>query len=124
MTTLVTHFRIWAFFTVYLVSITCKHLLRSLEEGLDGRLPNQDVYNSLAVIARHTEQVPIVLYDHLDPRDGGNWNDWLGNFSFLSNMLDKSSELQEYAVRAKNIFRLASYQAFGDPSGAHGLYHK
>ena len=76
------------------------------------------------IIARNTEQVPIVLYDHLDPRSDGNWDDWLGGFNFIHRIIEKSSELQEYAYRAKNILRLGSYQAFGDPSGAHGLYHK
>ncbi|KAH9173624.1 Gaa1-domain-containing protein [Lactarius sanguifluus] len=38
-------------------------------EGLNGRLPNQDLINSFRVISQHTSGVPVLLYDHYEPSE-------------------------------------------------------
>ncbi|KLO08967.1 Gaa1-domain-containing protein [Schizopora paradoxa] len=90
-------------------------------EGLNGRLPNQDLMNSVAMISRHTGGVPVVLYNHLDPRDS---SDKSYPPSWLQPITQRSPDALEYAVRARNIIRHVLYQSFGEASGVHGLYHR
>ncbi|KAG9318846.1 Gaa1-like GPI transamidase component [Chiua virens] len=89
-------------------------------EGLNGRLPNQDLINSLRLISHYTGGVPLVLYDHLETKDAPQ-------SSLLANapeFIKRSPQLQEIEYRARNVRRHVSYQARGKPSGAHGLFHR
>ncbi|GLB34825.1 putative gpi-anchor transamidase [Lyophyllum shimeji] len=88
-------------------------------EGLNGRLPNQDLLNAFQRIARY--QVPVVLYDHLEVHDQPDSSvlPW-----FIPSILRKDSEVQTYAYQARNVIRHVGYQARGRPSGVHGLYHQ
>ncbi|KAI6036310.1 Gaa1-like protein [Pisolithus microcarpus] len=93
-------------------------------EGLNGRLPNQDLINSVRLISHYTGGVPFIVYDHLEPND---FPDRWQTTSILANAPDfirQSPQLQDFEYRAKNIVRHINYQARGKPSGAHGLYHK
>ncbi|TCD68916.1 Glycosyl phosphatidyl inositol protein transamidase complex subunit [Steccherinum ochraceum] len=94
-------------------------------EGINGRLPNQDLHNSVQLISRHTGGVPVVLYDHLDPRDQP-WREAELSIipSWVPASLKKMSFVQEYAYRAKNLVRHVGYQARGKASGVHGLLHR
>ena len=89
-------------------------------EGLNGRLPNQDLINSLRLISHYTGGVPLVLYDHLELRDAPQ-------SSLLENapeFMKRSPQLRDFEYRARNVKRHVSYQARGRPSGAHGLFHR
>ncbi|KAN0076921.1 Gaa1-like, GPI transamidase component domain containing protein [Tylopilus felleus] len=89
-------------------------------EGLNGRLPNQDLINSLRLISHYTGSVPLVLYDHLEVHDAPQ-------SSLLANapeFMKRSPQLKEYEYRARNVKRHVSYQARGRPSGPHGLFHR
>lgn len=89
-------------------------------EGLNGRLPNQDLINSLRLISHYTAGVPLVLYDHLEMHDAPQR-------SLLANAPDfmkRSPQLREFEYRARNVKKHVSYQARGRPSGAHGLFHQ
>ena len=90
-------------------------------EGLNGRLPNQDLLNSFHIISRNTG-VPALLYDNYDPNDG-NWRDPLV-ILWLPSALRNNERVKDYAYRARNLFRHFSYQARGHPSGIHGLLHQ
>ncbi|KZV73437.1 Gaa1-domain-containing protein [Peniophora sp. CONT] len=93
-------------------------------EGVNGRLPNQDLINSLRVIA-HNFGVPVVLYDHIDPSEfpgRRQLQDLLPSW-IPPTVLDNPVAL-EYVYRARNIWRQFTYQARGIPSGAHGLFHQ
>ncbi|KAJ3490236.1 hypothetical protein NLI96_g1560 [Meripilus lineatus] len=92
-------------------------------EGLNGRLPNQDLYNSFQVISRHTGGVPVILHDHIDPREfPARENTDLPQWA---RALFKDNEyMKEYAYRAKSILRTVGYQARGQTSGVHGLLHR
>lgn len=93
-------------------------------EGLNGRLPNQDLINSVRFISHYTGGVPFIVYDHLEPNE---FPDRWQTTSILANAPDfirQSPQLQDFEYRAKNIARHINYQARGKPSGAHGLYHK
>ncbi|KAF9454645.1 Gaa1-domain-containing protein [Macrolepiota fuliginosa MF-IS2] len=90
-------------------------------EGLNGRLPNQDLMNSVQHIARYTGQVPVTVYDHLEWRDPSAQPSEL---TFLPSPLCHHPEIKEFAYRAKNILRHIGYQARGRASGVHGLYHQ
>ena len=93
-------------------------------EGVNGRLPNQDLINSLRVIANNFG-VPVVLYDHIDPSEfpgRRQLQDLLPSW-LSSSTLDNSVAL-EYAYRARNIWKHFTYQARGIPSGVHGLFHQ
>lgn len=96
-------------------------LLTDLLEGLNGRLPNQDLLNSVQRIARYTGQVPVTVYDHLDWRDSSKQS---SEPSFLPSSLRHNSEVKEYTYRARNLIRNFGYQAKGRASGVHGLYHQ
>ncbi|EIW60371.1 Gaa1-domain-containing protein [Trametes versicolor FP-101664 SS1] len=91
-------------------------------EGLNGRLPNQDLMNSVSLISRYTAGVPVVVYDHIDPREDRNQPSLLP--SWLPAVLTQNAEVQEYAARARNVRRHMNYQARGAASGVHGLFHQ
>ncbi|KAK7467268.1 Glycosyl phosphatidyl inositol protein transamidase complex subunit [Stygiomarasmius scandens] len=93
-------------------------------EGLNGRLPNQDLMNSFHVICSRMG-IPVVLYDHLDPRtypDRRNELDWLPEW--MPSALRDDSEVRAYAYNARNIRRHLAHQASGRGSGVHGLFHQ
>ncbi|KIY43587.1 Gaa1-domain-containing protein [Fistulina hepatica ATCC 64428] len=94
-------------------------------EGLNGRLPNQDLINSVQRIAQSTAGVPIVLYDLAPLSDTLSLPTWIA--SLASKLSDAVSSLpggRVYLSRAQNVGRHVSYQAFGRASGVHGLFHQ
>lgn len=90
-------------------------------EGLNGRMPNQDLINSFDRIARYTAGVPVTLYEHLDPREEPAANK---SPSWLPQALYNISEVKSYLYQAKNVVRHMKYQANGRGSGVHGLFHQ
>lgn len=103
------------------ISIFSPKVLTGNSEGLNGRLPNQDLYNSFRIIATHTGNIPVILYDHIDPRDT---NERSYPPSLVPSFMKTNPELLEFSVRARNIARNMYYQASGKGSGVHALYHK
>ncbi|KAF8077824.1 Gaa1-like protein [Lyophyllum atratum] len=83
-------------------------------EGINGRLPNQDLLNSFQRIARSGDVggVPVVIYDHLDIRDQPEASSLP---ALIPSFLRKER---------RNVIRHFGYQARGRPSGVHGLYHQ
>ncbi|EPQ58341.1 Gaa1-domain-containing protein, partial [Gloeophyllum trabeum ATCC 11539] len=92
-------------------------------EGLNGRLPNQDLINSCQIISRYTGGVPILLYDHFEPSEFPS-KDVLGLPPWLPSVVRDNNDFKEFAYRAKNVFRHVGYQARGMASGVHGLFHQ
>ncbi|KAF8308107.1 Gaa1-like protein [Clavulina sp. PMI_390] len=98
-------------------------------EGANGRLPNQDLINSLSTIGRWTANIPIILYDrHPDEvaaRIIGAFPD-----AFPWNLLKNTQGslkwewLRKYITRSAHVLRHVGYQASGTPSGVHGLFHQ
>ncbi|KAJ6502346.1 Gaa1-like protein [Mycena sanguinolenta] len=84
-------------------------------EGINGRLPNQDLLNSFHHISRWTGSVPVLMYDHLDSPQS-HVPSWIPS-SF-------HQEIRQYNYRSKNVFRHIGYQARGRGSGVHGLFHQ
>ncbi|KDQ60997.1 hypothetical protein JAAARDRAFT_125289 [Jaapia argillacea MUCL 33604] len=94
-------------------------------EGVNGRLPNQDLLNSFQHISRYTGGVPVLVYDHLDPRDYPGREVEMSNIpSWLPDFVKNMEDVQEYSYAAKNVLRHVGYQARGMPSGVHGLFHQ
>ncbi|KAL1717464.1 Gaa1-like protein [Schizophyllum commune] len=108
-------------------------------EGLNGRLPNQDLLNSIFRIARNTVGVPVVLYDYKDTFRFEQWtieltseDSLLGRLGLakweMKNLVPKSIRLdpaaRAYATKARHILRHFGYQARGRASGVHGLLHQ
>ncbi|KAH9035501.1 Gaa1-like protein [Lactarius pseudohatsudake] len=94
-------------------------------EGLNGRLPNQDLINSFRVISQHTGSVPVLLYDHYEPSEFPGREQIRSFFpSWLPDWIREHEDVIEYGYRAKNILRHFVYQAKGRASGAHGLFHQ
>jgi len=94
-----------------------------LQEGLNGRLPNQDLLNSFQRISRYTGGVPVVLYDHLDPRDyPGERSKMIP--SWVPSAARDQPDVQAYVYQGKNILRHVGYQSRGRASGVHGLLHQ
>ncbi|CAK5265049.1 unnamed protein product [Mycena citricolor] len=83
-------------------------------EGINGRLPNQDLLNSFQQIARWTGGVPVVVYDQVDtPVELPGW---------VPQVIQ--GELGTYLQRAKTVGRHIVHQANGRGSGVHGLFHQ
>ncbi|KAF8480712.1 Gaa1-like protein [Gautieria morchelliformis] len=87
-------------------------------EGLNGRLPNQDLMNSFHIISTHTGGVPVVVYDHVEEQMDSIISRW------LPQLLSRQAYIKEYARRARNVIRHVRYQALGRASGVHGLFHR
>ncbi|KAJ7685379.1 Gaa1-domain-containing protein [Mycena polygramma] len=84
-------------------------------EGINGRLPNQDLLNSFQHISKWTGGVPVLVYDHLDSPQN-EIPSWIpGAYR---------EEFREYSYRSKNVLRHIGYQARGKGSGVHGLFHQ
>lgn len=83
-------------------------------EGLNGRLPNQDLLNSLRVIANRAG-VPVVTYDHISPPELP---------VSLPSLLRDNNDVRLYAENARNVLRHVGYEARGGGSGVHGLLHQ
>lgn len=96
----------------------------AITEGLNGRLPNQDLINSLQLIAERTGGVPVILYDHLDPREFPGRTDLDIVPSWVPDVVRNIKGVQEYASNARNILRHIGYEARGSGSGVHGLFHQ
>lgn len=100
----------------------CAYLHHS--EGLNGRLPNQDLMNSFERIAGYAG-VPVVLYDHAEPQETPHAQGWVQSLiSLIPNSVQEALELKTLASQARNVARHIGYQARGRPSGVHGLFHQ
>jgi glycosylphosphatidylinositol transamidase len=93
-----------------------------LLEGLNGRLPNQDLMNSFDRIARYTAGVPVTLYEHLDPSE--EEPAVIKSPAWLPQYLYNISDIKSYLYQAKNVIRHMKYQSNGRGSGVHGLFHQ
>lgn len=73
------------------------------------------------MIARYTGSVPVVLYDHLDPRetDRATYPP-----SWIPSIIRNNPMILDFLIRARNIARHMYYQSFGKSSGVHGLFHR
>ncbi|KAG8709985.1 Glycosyl phosphatidyl inositol protein transamidase complex subunit [Ceratobasidium sp. 394] len=100
-------------------------------EGLNGRLPNQDLINSALKIARETNGVAVLAYDTLDylrtdyPYDSGPSVRAL--WSYLpkpAQRLLNDANLKLFENRAGIVARGMMWQASGRASGVHGLFHQ
>ncbi|EKM55142.1 uncharacterized protein PHACADRAFT_143130 [Phanerochaete carnosa HHB-10118-sp] len=92
-------------------------------EGLNGRLPNQDLINSFQIISRHTGGVPVLVYEHIDQNE---FPDLVPDLvpQWLPDGIRRHDTTKEYAYRAQNVIRHVGYQARGRASGVHGLLHQ
>ncbi|KIJ69020.1 hypothetical protein HYDPIDRAFT_172515 [Hydnomerulius pinastri MD-312] len=91
-------------------------------EGLNGRLPNQDLINSLRLISHYTGGVPLVLYDHTHIPESSSSS--LLSAPWVPEFVSRSPQLREFEARARNVGRHVGYQIKGSGSGAHGLFHR
>lgn len=111
---------IWTALNIDYSSHSFSHL-GVFHEGLNGRLPNQDLINSFRLISHYTGGVPMTVYDHLEPSDSVGQSvlpSWVPDF------IQQSPQLQQYGYRARNVARHIGYQARGMCSGVHGLMHQ
>ncbi|EIM89833.1 Gaa1-domain-containing protein [Stereum hirsutum FP-91666 SS1] len=94
-------------------------------EGVNGRLPNQDLINAFSIISRHTGGVPVLVYDHHEP------SEFPGRQAIVEMMptwvppsVTGRDDVIQYGYRARNILKHVGHQARGRPSGVHGLLHQ
>ncbi|KAJ8598060.1 Gaa1-like GPI transamidase component [Rhizopogon salebrosus TDB-379] len=114
---------IWTALNIDYSSHSFSHL-GVFHEGLNGRLPNQDLINSFRLISHHTGGVPTTVYDHLEPADLVDKSKWSVLPSWTPDFIKRSPQLQQYEYRARNVIRHVGYQARGMCSGVHGLFHQ
>ncbi|KAJ1309784.1 hypothetical protein OPQ81_006549 [Rhizoctonia solani] len=100
-------------------------------EGLNGRLPNQDLLNSVLNIARYSNGVSVLVYDILDhlrtdhPFDFGPWMRYI--WTYVPNPVQRmlnDANTKLFENRADIISRGIVWQASGRASGVHGLFHQ
>ncbi|KAG8926231.1 Glycosyl phosphatidyl inositol protein transamidase complex subunit [Tulasnella sp. 417] len=91
-------------------------------EGLNGRLPNQDLMNSVVRIAG-TTGVPTILYDNIESSASYTVPNWLANLPLLGKWT-KHWMFKNYLFRASNVKRHVQYEGLNRGSGVHGLFHK
>ncbi|TFK30134.1 Gaa1-domain-containing protein [Coprinopsis marcescibilis] len=88
-------------------------------EGVNGRLPNQDLINSFERLSRWTGGVPVVMYDHLGSQlEPPVYPSWIPKF------IRQNKRFESYWQHGRNTVRHIGYQARGRPSGIHGLFHR
>lgn len=87
-------------------------------EGLNGRLPNQDMMNSFTLISEWYG-CPVTLYN--TPTSHPPFHRLQ---SILPKFIKDLPQVQDYLKKARNILRHASYQSLGKASGVHGLFHQ
>jgi glycosylphosphatidylinositol transamidase len=80
--------------------------------------------NSLQVIASRTVGVPVIVYDHLDPREFPSRTDLNIMPAWVPEMAHSNDAMKQYAYNAKNVLRHVGYEARGGGSGVHGLLHQ
>lgn len=68
--------------------------------------------------------VPVVLYDHLDPREFPGRIDLDVIPSWVPEQLKSDNTVKQYALNARNVLRHVGYEARGGGSGVHGLFHQ
>jgi glycosylphosphatidylinositol transamidase len=73
-------------------------------EGVNGRLPNQDVFNTVAHVARYAGGVQTRVHD-IDYEPQWDYPDFV----------------KDYLLAAKHLVDHFYYNALGKPSGAHGV---
>lgn len=86
-------------------------------EGTNGLLPNLDLVNSVAHIAKWTGGSPVILHDTFDEYRHNKYQQ-LGP---LSKVLD-SSAVKDFELSSRNILQQIKRQTFGSPSGPEGVY--
>ncbi|CAE6439264.1 unnamed protein product [Rhizoctonia solani] len=100
-------------------------------EGLNGRLPNQDLLNSVLNIARYSNGVSVLAYDALDhlrtdhpydfgPRTAALWN----YLPKVARKMLNDPNMKTFENRAGIVSRSIAWQASGRASGVHGLFHQ
>lgn len=115
---------IWTALNIDYSSHSFSHL-GVFHEGLNGRLPNQDLINSFRLISHYTGGVPMTVYDHLEPSDFVDRLPEQSVFpSWVASFIQQSPQLQQYGYRVRNVVRHIGYQARGMCSGVHGLMHQ
>ncbi|KAG0699646.1 Gaa1-like protein [Suillus ampliporus] len=115
---------IWTALNIDYSSHSFSHL-GVFHEGLNGRLPNQDLINSFRLISHYTSGVPMTVYDHFEPTDlVDQWTEQSILPSWVATFIRQSPQLQQYGYRARNVVRHIGYQARGMCSGVHGLMHQ
>ncbi|KAK0210867.1 Gaa1-like protein [Desarmillaria ectypa] len=91
-------------------------------EGLNGRLPNQDLLNSFKRISKYSGGVPVILYDYMDHQEFPDQYDLLP--SWIPASVRQHQGVKGYLYRFKNVLRHGRYQARGMGSGVHALFHQ
>ncbi|EIW65967.1 hypothetical protein TREMEDRAFT_70378 [Tremella mesenterica DSM 1558] len=91
--------RIWTSLNIDYPGHSFSHL-GIFYEGINGRLPNQDLINTVQHIARWTGGVPMRVHDVVDEADG-MWERWKIGF--------------------KGLWEHGKFTALGRASGAHGV---
>lgn len=85
-------------------------------EGLNGRLPNQDVPNTIAHVGKWAGGVEMRLHDV--PEEAPEW------VRSIPGREDVRGMVGRYVVGARHLWTHAGYMALGRASGAHGVMAK
>ncbi|KZO97693.1 Gaa1-domain-containing protein [Calocera viscosa TUFC12733] len=98
-------------------------------EGLNGRLPNQDLLVCAQIIGRWTGGVPVILHNTVDELRQDlripAWAQWTGAAGeWVWKEIVNRRALKEWEYRAQNMAEQAAWMATGRASGVHGVFHQ
>lgn len=91
-------------------------------EGLNGRLPNQDIPNTIAHVGKWAGGVEMRLHD-VD----NNPPEWVGRYlGWIGGEVGEAMKrvVGRYVVGARHLWEHGKYMALGRASGAHGVMAK
>ncbi|KAF8201552.1 Gaa1-like protein [Pholiota molesta] len=89
--------------------------------GIEWSPAKSRLMNSVSHIAQYTGGIPVVLYDHLDPRQDSSVDIAP---SWLPKTLYDIPDIKTYLCHGRNVIRHLAYQLNGRGSGIHGLFHQ
>ncbi|KZT55125.1 Gaa1-domain-containing protein [Calocera cornea HHB12733] len=98
-------------------------------EGLNGRLPNQDLLVCAQIIGRWTGGVPVILHNTVDELRQDlpipQWVRWTAAVGdWVWKEIVNRRAVKEWEYRAQNMAEQAAWMASGRASGMHGVFHQ
>lgn len=92
-------------------------------EGTNGRLPNQDVLNTVSQIARHNPYIPVRLYQQSsDLLELESPSFGVPALEAVLNSIGSLNNVRKYVRAARGLGEHWKWAGLGRSSGVHGVF--